>query len=245
MNETMQCMNQHVSVRSFTQQPIDGGLLEELIGCGQSASSSSFIQASSVIRVSSEKNRHIIARAAGNQRWILDAAEFLVFCADLQRINYCCEKEGKGHLQGHTEHFVTATIDTALMAQNVLLAAESVGLGGVFIGGIRNNPVPICDCLQIPDLVYPTFGLCLGWPARKNESKPRLPTRSVLHQDHYPVDEIKTQVEAYDRRMASYYAKRQANVKNTRWSTQTANAVQGKKREHMLNFLQQRGFLLR
>lgn len=245
MNETMSCMRQHVSVRSYTDQPIDLELLQQLIGCGQDASSSSFIQAYSVIRVCDEENRRVIARAAGNQRWIVQAAEFLVFCADMQRISYCCEKEGQGELEGYTEHFITATIDTALMAQNVLLAAESIGLGGVFIGGIRNDPEVVCECLQIPQQVYPAFAMCLGWPADKNEHKPRFPLHSILHEDRYHEEDNARHVDDYDRNMSRYYAARQGQLKRTDWSKQTAMAVQGKKREHMMGFLQQRGFLLR
>lgn len=243
MNEIMRCMMNHVSVRSFTSQSIDTQLLEQILACGQAASSSSFIQAYSVIRVVEKDKRSIIARAAGNQRWIAEAPEFLVFCADMQRIQYCCEKEGQGELQGYTEHFITATIDTALMAQNVMLAAESHGLGGVFIGGIRNDPDTVSDCLQLPHYVYPAFGMCLGWPLEQGDPKPRFPLHSILHQDYYETANISQQVEAYDLKMAAYYADRGTNVKNSNWSQQTARAVQGKTREHMLAFLRLRGFL--
>ncbi len=246
LNETMTCMRRHASVRQYRDRDIDSDMLDQLIRCGQAASSSSFIQAYSVIRVIDPKNREVIANAAGGQQWIIDAAEFLVFCADLKRINYCCEKEGQGELHGHTEHFITATVDTALMAQNVLLAAESAGLGGVFIGGIRNDPQTISDCLGLPNRVYPVFGLCLGWPLEHPpESKPRLPLDSVLHQDRYQQEQEARQVEAYDAIMQRYYRERSANARITNWSRQTARAVQGKLREHMLGFLQQRGFLQR
>jgi len=71
------------------------------------------------------------------------------------------------------------------MAQNVLLAAESVGLGGVYIGGIRNDPHTVVDQLEIPELVVPVFELCLGWPAESPEIKPRQPIDLILQQDVY------------------------------------------------------------
>jgi nitroreductase len=163
----------------------------------------------------------------------------------MQRIRYCAEKSGQGELGGYTEHFISTTVDAALMAQNVLLAAESAGLGGVFIGGIRNDPQGVCGCLQLPDLVYPVFGMCLGWPAQKNAVKPRMPLSMIVHKDSYDVDAIPAQVDAYDETMQDYYASRGANLRASNWSTQTAGAIQGKTREHMLKFLQQRGFLQR
>lgn len=243
MNNTMTLMRGHSSVRQFEDRPIEEELLRELVACGQAASSASFIQAYSLLRVRNPETRQIIADAAGGQRWVVEAPEFLVICADLKRIDWCCEKQGVGRLEGWTEHFMAATIDAALMAQNLLLAAESVGLGGVFIGGIRNDPATVAQCLKLPDQVYPAFGLCLGWPAGRNETKPRFPVEVVLHEETYDAEAIPNQVEDYDRIMRDYYASRSSSQKQSDWSEQTARAVQGKKREHMLGFLMERGFL--
>ena len=243
LNPVIRQIKSHSSVREFSSRNIERELLTEIIECGQAASSSNFVQACTVIRVQDEKNRARIAAAAGEQRWVVEAAEFLVLCADMQRIQYCCKKSGLEYPPGYTEHFMVATIDVALMGQNMLLAAESAGLGGVFIGGIRNNPQVIADCLKLPDQVYPVFGLCLGWPVRKMEVKPRLNVEAVLHEDAYVLDTIPAQVDAYDLEMADYYAAREHRARASNWSQQTATAVHGKRREHMLTFLQGRGFL--
>ncbi len=245
MNDTMTLMRGHSSVRKFEDRPIEEELLKQLVACGQAASSASFIQAYSLLRVRNPETRRVIAEAAGGQSWVVEAPEFLVICADLKRIDECCEKQGVGRLEGWTEHFMAATIDAALMAQNLLLAAESVGLGGVFIGGIRNDPATVAQCLQLPDLVYPAFGLCLGWPAERNEIKPRFPLEVVMHEESYDAEAIPRQIEDYDRIMRDYYASRGSSQKHSDWSEQTARAVQGKKREHMLAFLRDRGFLKR
>ena len=234
----------HRSIRRYTGEPIPEPVLIELIRAGQGAASSSFIQAYSVIRVTRPEARSTIARAAGNQPWIEQAAEFLVFCADLRRVDRACRDQGAGPLEGWTEHGLAAVVDTTLMAQNVLLAAESLGLGGVFIGGIRNDPQVLVDVLQIPKLVVPLFGLCLGWPAESPGVKPRLPVELVLHQDCYQ-DPDPAAIADYDRVMADYYRGRGNNARRSDWSGTTARAVQGKKREHLLPFLQKLGFFRR
>ncbi len=236
-------MLQHRSIRQFIDKEISTLDLEQLILAGQAAASSSFIQAYSVIRVTDKDVRAQIAEAAGGQKWINEAPEFLVYCADLKRIELACIEQGEGKLEGHTEHFLAATVDVALFAQNVLLAAESIGLGGVYIGGIRNNPQLLADLLDLPDQVYPAFGMCLGWPAIDPEVKPRFPVASVLHQEKYQIDNVEADVAAYDDQMKEYYESRDSNTRLSDWSTQTAKAVQLKKREHMLDFLQQRGLL--
>lgn len=242
---TIDLMLKHRSIRGFTDARIKVSVLEKLILAGQAAASSSFIQAYSVIQVKDVDVRAQIARAAGGQIWINEAPEFLVYCADLKRIELACIQQGQGELEGHTEHFLAASVDVALMAQNVLLAAESIGLGGVFIGGIRNDPQLLSDLLELPDQVYPVFGMCLGYPATDPEVKPRFPVASVLHQEKYQIERVKADVAAYDLQMKQYYESRDDNNRASDWSTQTAKAVQLKKREHMLGFLRQRGLLKR
>lgn len=244
LTSTQQLQLRHASVRRFQERPLEPGQLEALIRCGQAAATSSFIQAYSVIRVTEPAARAAIAVAAGGQVWIEKAAEFLVFCADLRRIDAACRRTGQGELDGYAEHAVAAIVDVALMAQNVLLAAESQGLGGVFIGGIRNAPQVIVEQLGLPELVTPVFGMCLGWPDEANEVKPRMPLGLVLHQDRY-LDASEDALAAYDAQMADYYAGRSTNTRLSDWSRAVANAVQGKKREHMLDFLHGRRFFLR
>lgn len=231
----------HHSVRRFTDQPLAPGQLEQLIQCGQAAPSSSFIQAYSVVRVTRPDARARIAEAAGAQPWIVDAAEFLILCADLSRIDQACRAHDMGALDGYAEHSLAAVIDVSLMAQNVLLAAQSQGLGGVFIGGIRNVPQVIVDLLHLPKLVLPVFGLCLGWPDEANAVKPRMPVSVVLHQDTYRVAEG-DDLAGYDETMAGYYRARASNARQSDWSATTARVVQGKQRRHMREFLRAQGF---
>ena len=241
----MALQRKHCSVRQFRDEAIEEDLLMSILESAQYAASSSFIQGYSIVRVTDRQARSTIAHAAGDQRWIEEAAEFFVLCADLLRTDHACRAAGLGALEGHTEHFLAAIIDTALFAQNVVLAAESVGLGGVFIGGIRNDPQCVADTLSLPRLVFPAFGLCLGWPAEPCESKPRLPLASILHTDRYDQDNIDDDLARYDTIMAEYYRARSSNQKQSNWTEQTAGTLQKKTRDHMLAFLQQQGFMLK
>lgn len=242
-SETIETILSHKSVRKFTSDAIESAVLKQLIACGQAAASSGFVQSCSVIRITDREHRKQIAEAAGGQQWIIEAPEFLVYCADLSRVDIACIQHDLGELEGQTEHFIVTTVDTALLAQNVLLAAESLGLGGVFIGGIRNDPQLISDLLELPDKVYPVFGMCLGWPAIEPDLKPRFPVETVLHEGKYQAESRKDAVKQYDQQMHDYYKSRSGGTRVSDWSTETANAMQLKKREHMLDFLNKKGFL--
>ena len=244
LNETMRLQRAHRSIRRYRPDPIPRETLETLIRCGQAASTSSFIQAYSIVRVTDPEHRKAIAEAAGGQPWIIEAPEFLIFCADLRRIDQACRKAGEEPLEGMSEHALVAIIDVSLMAQNLFLAAESLGLGGVYIGGIRNDdPRVVVDCLRLPRQVLPVFGMCLGRPREepKQPIRPRMPVDLILHNGQYH-DATDTGLAAYDETTADYYRARPQNPKTTVWSTEIAQAVQGKKREHMSAFLHERGF---
>lgn len=245
MNPIIEAQLNHRSIRKFKDESIDSDLLVSLIQAAQGAASSSFIQAYSLVQVTDVENRCKIAALAGGQSWVEKAPEFLVICADMSRIEHCCVQEGMGPLEGYAEHFLAASVDAALMAQNLMLGAESVGLGAVFIGGIRNDPQQVSELLHLPDQVSPVFGLCLGYPDAEPDLKPRLPVDVILHKDTYDATRCASDVANYDEQMQDYYASRGSNQRASNWSAQTAVAVQQKKREHLMAFLQSKGFLKR
>ena len=113
-------LRQHRSIRRFSDQAIDPVLLNDLITAGQAASTSSYIQAVSVVQVSDAELRSQFAELAGGQKYVQTAAEFLVFCADLNRNSQRASRVAGEALDfAWTEQFVTAVVDTALCAQNV------------------------------------------------------------------------------------------------------------------------------
>jgi len=245
MNATIDLMKAHRSIRKFTEQDVDDQTLAEIIGAAQCAATSHFVQAYTVIRVRDRSKRKAIAQLAGPQVWVQRAPVFLVFCADFSRLEAVGRMHGATVEKGWAEQFVTATVDAALLAQNVLLAAESFGLGGVFIGGIRNDPQTVCDLLEIPDQAYPVFGMCLGWPAHDPPPKPRLPVEAVLFDDRYPKTPDSAVLDEYDRATNHYYQNRNANLRDETWTAQMADFMGKVIRPHMKEFLEKKGFFLK
>lgn len=243
-NPVIDLLTGHRSIRKFTDQPVKPELLNELLVAGQSAATSSNLQGVSVIRVTNPETRKSLAEVAGGQSYVKEAAEFLAFCADLNRSAWCCETRGQSMADGMTEHFIIATIDVALFAQNVVIAAEASGLGICYIGAMRNDPERVSDLLKLPNHVYPVFGLCLGYPAQDPQCKPRLPLNMVLMEEEYqPVD--KNLMAQYDQTMRSYYHERTGGKIDRVWS-EDMNALLGKEsRPHMKEFLYSKGFKMR
>jgi len=243
-NTVIETMMQHQSIRKFTEQSIPQTLLEQLIAAGQAASSSSFVQVTSVIQVSNQTAREQLQVASGNQPYVSTCPVFLVFCADLKRNQDICAYNGIDMPTGYTEQALIASIDTAIMAQNVILAAESVGLGGVYIGGLRNQPQLVCDTLKLPEQVVPLFGMCLGYPAQDPGLKPRLPLPAVLHQEQY--QPLSTEhLQAYDEELSSYYVQRTKGKLDTNFSQHIEKTLNKEARPHLLEFLHKQGLMTR
>ncbi|MEQ8314591.1 MAG: oxygen-insensitive NADPH nitroreductase [Gammaproteobacteria bacterium] len=242
MSSVIELLKSHRSIRKFTDQQIKPELLQELFEAGQSTATSSFLQGATIVRVTNKENRARIAELAGNQKYVETAAEFMVFCADLKRPGNYCEAYGKPFEGDYTEHFIIATVDVALMAQSLVTAAESEGLGICYIGGIRNNPGPVSEILELPKGVYPVFGLCLGYPDQDPEIKPRLPLSVIVKQDVYNEEGDKEAIEAYDEAIREYYRTRTGGGHGISWTEQVSTLLSEKSRPHMRDFLAEKGF---
>lgn len=245
MNAVIELLNSHRSIRKFTDQPIPQDTLNTLIQAGQAAATSSFIQACTVIQVNDQDKRNQLVECSGGQTYVGQAPVFLVFCADMQRLKLACDMNDADINSGFTEQFITATVDVGLFAQNVTVAAESLGLGICYIGGIRNQIARVSELLDLPELVYPVFGLCLGYPDQNPEVKPRLPVDVVLKQDSYNDNGNQETIADYDKSVREYYQTRTGGNKEMTWSEQMSGMLVKEARPHMLAFLKEKGFLLK
>jgi len=246
MNETIALINRRRSIRKYKPDPIPEEMLAAIIGCAQRAPTSSNMQAWSVVAVTDPDMKKRLAVLSGNQAYVAECPVFLVWCADLFRLKTACDLEGgpEGGMPSNAELFIIATVDAALAAQNAVIAAESLGLGTVYIGGIRNNPQEVAELLELPELVYPVFGMCLGFPAEQPDLRPRLPMRAVLHRNRYSRETHADSIEAYNRELRHYMLTRTGSRRDTTWSKEMVRRLGSNLRPHMKAFLQSRGFRL-
>ena len=247
MNSVIDLLKSHRSIRRYKNQALEEGVLEQLILAGQAASTSSYIQATSVIRITDASVRQAFVELSGNQPYISSAAEFLVFCSDFERNYQRIQRDnnnGENIDFGWTEQFISATVDVALFAQNVVIAAESQGLGCCYIGGIRNDLDKVTELLDLPKRVYPVFGLCIGVADQSPMIKPRLPLASVLHEDKYALTDVKhVLIDEYDQHIREYYQVRSKGRLDQTWSQQMLKQSVSQTRAYMKKYLIKQGFI--
>lgn len=252
---TVETLLNHRSVRRYTGEPISEEMLNTILECGRAVSTSSFLQAVSVVRVVDPKKRTALRQisndlseekynellSAGKRLghdYVETCAEYLVFCMDGHRH---AKLVPEAQLDW-TEVSLIGSIDAALMAQNMLAAAESLGLGGVYIGSLRNDIKRASELLVLPKHVVPLFGLCLGhpdWDAPMNQSqRPRLPLDTLVSVDSYKPADDET-LAAYNETVKEYYGTRKIDMD---WTAQIKATFGKPVRPFILPFLQEQGF---
>lgn len=242
MNPTIDLLTSHRSIRKFKDTPLTNEQVQAIIESAQMASSSSNVQAYSIIGVTDPEMKKQLAELAGGQAYVEQCPLFLVWCADLYRNREACLMQDTEMVSGTMENFIVATIDAALASQNAAIAAEALGLGIVYIGGIRNNPREVSELLQLPELVYPVFGMCVGYPDQDPGQRPRLPQEAVYHANTYNTTATRPAIEQYDATTRQYYIERTAGKRENTWSQDMAKKYEKPVREHMRAFLEEKGF---
>lgn len=239
MNEIIQLLQKHRSIRKFKDHPVTDAQLRAIITSAQAASTSSNMQAYSIIHVTDNSLKSQLAAFAGNQAYVSECPLLLVWCADLHRYAQAAHRHTDTPITGNAENLIVATVDVALAAQNAAIAAESLGLGVVYIGGLRNKPAEVSQLLGLPQLVYPVFGMCIGMPDQEPLERPRLPLEAVYHENRYTA--IEAAVTRYDETVRDYMNARTGGKVDTTWSKEMAGKAL-RPREHMKAFLNSQGF---
>lgn len=217
MTETIKLMKAHTSVRRFKEQALPQEDLTEILTVAQMASSWKNFQSYSVIVIRSQEKKDALYELVP-QEAIRQSAVFLLFVGDLNR----AEKGARLHTDSFqpqgVEGLLISSVDAALAGQNALLAAESLGYGGVIIGLVRYKSEEVAELFNLPDYTYPVFGgMALGVPNEEHEVKPRLPLNQVVFEEEYQEQPTEA-IQAYDRVQADYAGARAT----TSWSQRLA-----------------------
>ncbi|MGZ9308749.1 nitroreductase family protein [Staphylococcus aureus] len=212
-------VKKHHSVRKFKNKPLSEDVVKKLVEAGQSASTSSFLQAYSIIGIDDEKIKENLREVSG-QPYVVENGYLFVFVIDYYR-----------------HHLVDQHAET------------DMGYGIVFLGSLRNDVERVREILDLPDYVFPVFGMAVGEPAddENGAAKPRLPFDHVFHHNKYHADKETqyAQMADYDQTISEYYDQRTNGNRKETWSQQIEMFLGNKARLDMLEQLQKSGLIQR
>ena len=256
-NPVIESMLGHHSVRAYLPDRLPDNALPLMMAAAQSAATSSNLQTWSVVAVEDPERKARLAKLVGGQAHVRECPLLLVWLADLSRLDRVGALTGvPAQANDYLEMFLVAMVDAALAAQNAVVAAESLGLGTVYIGAMRNHPEEVAAELGLPKHAFAAFGLCVGKPdpARPASVKPRLAPSVVLHRERYaevgsgaPAGAERQAIEQYDGMMKRFQASQAMPLVD--WTAQSSTRVKGPEslsgRDRLKLALAELGFSLR
>ena len=254
-NEQVAHLLRHRSVRAFLPEQLPTGALESIVAAGQSASTSSNLHQWSVVAVTDPVTKAELAHLARSESagtraaYIEEAPVVLLWVADMSRNHEITADRGvHPEVYEYVDAFLMASVDTALAAQNGVVAAESMGLGVCFLGMMRNHAKELADLIGLPKYSFVVFGMCVGRPdpARPGSIRPRPRQEVVLHRERYHMARPAKWLESYE--SAFHQFRERLGMSRKTWTTAVAYAstkpyMDG--RENLRQAVEERGYLLR
>ncbi len=185
MNNTIETLLNHKTIRNYKKDDISDELLNNILEGGIRASTTGNMQVYSVIVTKDQDKRNELCKLHFGQKMVEDAPVILTFCADFNRFNKWCEQRDAEPGYDNFLSFVTAAIDALLAAQNVCVAAESEGLGICYLGTTTYQADKLIDFFNLPKGVVPVTTVVVGYPDEDPEQVDRLPMEGVIHHEEY------------------------------------------------------------
>jgi len=223
MNKIIETIKDHRSIRDYKSDKIEDSIINEIIVAAQSMPNSINGQQTSIVVVQDVKTKAAIAEYAGGQPWIDKAPLFLLFVTDFYKTNLAAKKNGlTQQIHESVESTLVGAVDVGLNMGAAIIAAESLGLGIVPIGVIRNSPQEMIDLLNLPEMTFPVAGLAIGYPNSESRKKPRLPLNTFRHDEKYQRENLEKEIDNYDLLMADYL-KDINRSQEINWSTNTSS----------------------
>ena len=242
ITDTIRTLNNHVSIRKYTDEPVDDETVLTLLRAARRSPTSSNMQTYSFVVVRDlETRRKLKAFMVGNQDHVLTCQVFVAVCADISRVIRACELHRKT-LARTLEISMVATVDAALVGMSLSTAAESMGLGTVMVGSIRNDPEEAARLLGLPEGVFVVFGLCIGWPDERPPQKPRMPEELIIHFERYNQAGVDEHLHEYDKALAAYRRSVGQETPDTAWTSKMADRFPKPARPGMRAALEKLGF---
>ena len=244
MNKTIEVIQNHRSIRQYLDKDISDDIIDEIVKSAQAMPNSINGQQTSVIVVKDKAKKEKLAELTGNQTWVAQYPVFLVFVMDFYRTHLAAKKNNVEQvIHEYNEGIQVGSVDVGIALGAATIAAESLGLGVVPIGGIRKNPEEVIKLLELPKYTFPLVGLVVGYPANNSHKKPRIAFDSFRHLDKYNKEIVEASIDPYDDEMSEYLKEVGRYDKEKNWSYSTSGFYKYNYYPKGSSTLEEQGFL--
>lgn len=187
-NPIIESLKSRKSVRAYEDRPIPEDLKQTILLAAAEAPSAGCQQLYTILDITDQKLKEALADTCDHQPFIAQAPMVLVFCADCRKWYDAYLETGCNPRHPGAGDLMLAVTDTAIAAQNAVVAAESLGIGSCYIGDIMENCEQQRELLNLPPYVFPAVMLVFGWPTRQQQERPkpqRCDLKHIVHENTY------------------------------------------------------------
>ena len=160
------------SIRRFTDEDPSDEIVEAIVRCGQQAPFAAQL-ASFILSKDREKNP-------------FGAPLLFTILVDIHRLERMMARRGWTRISSDGAVLIFGIQDAAYAAENMVIAAESFGMGSCFLGAAPFRAEGIVQEARLPEHVFPLVQLAIGYPAEDPPPRPRFPLDFSLFEDRYP-----------------------------------------------------------
>ncbi len=239
----------HRTIRNYKNLPIPDHLIHRILEAGCRAATTGNMQLYSIIITKDEECKKALAPCHLNQPRVINAPLILTVCADFNRFTKWCRLRDAEPGYDNFLSFITAAIDALLVAQNVTIAAESLGLGTCYLGTTTYMAAQIIEILKLPRGVVPITTLTIGWPDEDPDQVDRLPLETIVHEEFYKDYAESDIIKAYHEKENRLDNRKFVEENNKQTLAQVFTDIRYKKKDNitfsetLLGVLKKQGFM--
>jgi nitroreductase len=167
--DVFDCMREAGSVRHFKSHSIPEATLTRILEAGCWAPSAGNLQPWYFFVVLNQNVKEQLAKACFDQDQVLDAPTVVVILADPSRSNERYAERGAR---------LYCIQDTACATENMILAAEALGIKSCWVGAF--DEVAVQSAVEAPQRLRAVAILCLGYSDETEKAKERLRVNDVV-----------------------------------------------------------------
>jgi len=202
-NKVVETLLEHRSIRRYSAKLPSEEVVRTVVRAGQQAPFAS--QFYSVL-LSRNRVRHPF-----------HAPLLFTICVDPHKFEVIMSRRGWKLATNDLTLLFFGIQDASLMAENMVIAGRSLGLGSCFLGAAMYNATRIAKEYSLPPKVFPLVQLAMGYPAEDPPPRPRYPLEFTLFEGRYPElddelvgDAMRQMDEGYLRQ--DYYRRNKAKI---------------------------------
>jgi FMN reductase (NADPH) len=203
----LDCLLQHRSIRRFKPAPVEPAKLDLILQAGTRAANTRNLQAYSFLIVDQAKLEELGRR---------NVPLGIITLVDQYRIKRWLELNDAPFHYDHLQFFLLSYWDAILALQNVIIAAESMGLGTVCLN--TGLLIDVWEQFNCPEYTFPAGLTLLGYPDQSPERKPRLPLEAVVHHNQYQIptdDELRGWFASHNAKFERYDEERKKTLRES------------------------------